>query len=105
MNVVLWSVPVVVAGTALPGALFPDTAPTLSAALATAERGAPSTPSVLDALLQLVGAESEALKIAGLAIQQPARPDLGVRANAAGEQVLDAVSTYVRAVAAALDRH
>ena len=105
LNVMLWTVPILVAGAALPGALFPDTVPTLSAALHTAEHNALPTPGVPDALLQLVGAEAEALHVAGQAIQQPDRPDLAAHADAAGAHVESAVATYIRAVAAALDRH
>ena len=121
VNVLLWSVPLLVAGSALPAALPPalgsavgpalgadhalgDT-PSLSEALASAERGAGPVPGVPDAFVQLVGAEAEAMTVAGQALQQPDRPDLGPRATHAGARVEQAMHTYIASVAAALDRH
>jgi hypothetical protein len=103
-NVVLWSLPALVGATALPRALFPDAAPRLSETLATAERAAGPKPGLLDALTQLIGAEAEALEIAGLGLQQPTPPDLGQRADHAGARVIDALTTYIRSAAAALDK-
>jgi hypothetical protein len=102
LNVMLWCVPGMVAASALPHAFVPDSMPTLAAALARAERDTGDTPSVPDALLRLIGAESEALQVAGLGLQQPAPADLAARANHAGQGVLAAVNTYVAASRAAL---
>jgi hypothetical protein len=104
LNVVLWSVPGMVGASALPHLVFPDNAPTLAQALASAERGAGVTPSLPDALMLLIGAESEALQVAGMGLQQPTPADLAPRANQAGARVLDAVRTYVRSADAVFRR-
>jgi hypothetical protein len=96
MNVMLWSMPGLVAASALPHALFPDSAPTLASLLASAESGAGQSPGLADALVQLIGAEAEALQVAGAALRQPAPADLGPSANAAGARVLSAVNAYAR---------
>ena len=83
---------------------MPDSAPALSEALASAEHSAGSAPGVPDAFVQLIGAEVEAMTVAGQALQQPDRPDLGPRANHASARVLQSVRTYIRSVAAALSR-
>jgi hypothetical protein len=41
--------------------------------------------------------------VAGAAIQNPRTPDLGLRADRAGNRVIDAARTYVRAAQATLD--
>jgi hypothetical protein len=100
INFVLWSIPVVVGATALPHALFPDSTPTLAQALATLSPSAPTASPALslsDALLQLVGAESEAMHVAGAALQQPLPADIGPQADHAGVRVQDALETYLRA--------
>src|SRR5260221_5945826 len=80
-NVLLWSVPLFVGAAALPHALFPDSAPTLARALETAESTAKPTPSLQDALLQLFGAESEALHVAGVGLQPDPPSDLAAHAD------------------------
>lgn len=60
--------------------------------------------NLLDALVVLIGAESEALQVAGDALQQPTPPDLAPRANAAGDRVEDAVKTYIRTAEAVVGR-
>ena len=100
VNFILWSIPVVVGATALPHALFPEAAPPLAQALSMMSPSASyasSAPSLSDALLQLVGAESEALHVAGVALQQPLPPDIGSQADHAGRRVEDALLTYLRA--------
>ena len=103
LNVMLWSVPGLVAASALPHAVLPESAPTLPSLLASAERAAGPTPGVPDALVQLIGAEAEALQVAGAALRQPAPADLGPTASAAGARVLDAASRYVRSAQGTLD--
>jgi hypothetical protein len=87
-NVMLWSLPVLVG----------------AKALAAAERSAGPTPGLLDALTQLIGAEVEALEVAGVGLQQPPPADLAPRATHAGARVMDAITTYIRSAAAALDK-
>jgi hypothetical protein len=94
-----------VGASALPHLIFQNNAPTLAQALASAESAAGRTVSLPEALLQLVGAESEALEVAGMGLQQPIPPDLASRADHAGARVLGAVSTYVRSAQAVLNRH
>jgi hypothetical protein len=103
LNVVLWSVPGMIVASAVPRLILQDKAPTLAQALASAERLAGNTPSLPDALLQLVGAESEALEVAGMGLRQPTPPDLASRADHAGNRVLEAVAAYVRSAQAMLD--
>ena len=61
-------------------------------------------PSMPDALVGLIGAEAEAIEVAGVAIQGPTTPDLGPRADRPGARVLQAVQAYVCAAAAVLER-
>ena len=104
VNVLMWGVPAFVAASALPRVFLADRAPELADALATAERSSRSTPGITDALVNLVGAESEAMQVASMGLHQPPPPDLAARADHAGNRVLEAVSVYVRAVAAVVDR-
>lgn len=104
LNVVLWSVPGLVGAAGLASLLAPGSVLPLSRTLATAERGSGTTPGLLDALTQLIGAEAEALEVAGLGLQQPTPMDLAPRANRAGARVFDAITTYVRAAAAAVEK-
>jgi hypothetical protein len=103
INLMLWGVPGMVGASALPHLIAPDRAPTLAQTLFNAERSSGQTPSVPDALMQLIGAEAEALQIAAAALQQPTPADLAPRANAVGARVLDAVTSYARSAQAALD--
>ena len=98
----LWSMPGLVAASAAAHLAMPASAPTLVQALdALQSNGATGrSPTLLDALLMLVGAEAEALQVAGAALQQPAPVDLATRANAAGARVEDAVYAYVGAARA-----
>jgi hypothetical protein len=104
-NLTLWSVPLLVGASAVPTLLSPHNAPTLAQALTSAEHNAGQTPGLLDGLTQLIGAESEALDVAGAGLAQPTSVDLGPRAEHASGRVLDAVSTYVRSASAALHWH
>jgi hypothetical protein len=101
---VLWTVPAFVAAAAVPHALFPNSAPSLSQVIALAERTSGPTPNLLDALTRLIGAESEAMQVAAAGLQQPTPPDLGPRADQASARVLDAVHTYVRSAQAIVDK-
>jgi hypothetical protein len=102
-SAMLWIVPAMVAASAAPHLFAPNIAPTLAQVLATAERTAGLTPSLPDALMQLIGAESEALEVAGLGLQQPRPADLAARADHASARVLDAVRTYIRSASAVLN--
>jgi len=104
LNLVLWGVPGMVMASGAAHLVLPDSTPDIAQALRTVEIGSGPTPSLLDALVQLVGAESEALQVAGLGLQQPPPSDLAPRANAAGGRVLTAVTTYVRAAQALTNR-
>ena len=104
INVMLWGVPGLVGASALPHLIAPDRAPTLAQVLFSAERQSGQTPSVPDALIQLIGADADALQVAATALQQPTPVDLAPRANATGARVLDVVTTYARSVQSALDR-
>jgi hypothetical protein len=103
LNVMLWSVPAMVGASALPHALLPDNVPGLADVLASAERR-PSggAPNLLDALVQLVGAEAEAMQVAGAGLKQSPPADLASQADHAGNRVLAAVTAYVGAAKAAL---
>jgi hypothetical protein len=90
-NVLLWSVPALVAASSV-GQLVAPSAPNLAERLP----GQGGTKSLLDALIGLMGAESEAMQVAGAAIQDPRAPHLAERADAAGGRVLDAVKTYIQ---------
>jgi hypothetical protein len=102
LNVMLWCVPAMVGASALPHALMPESMPTLAEVLAQAERDAGVPPSAPDALLQLIGAETEALQVVGAGLQQPAPADLARQANHAGNRVFEAVTAYVATSRAAL---
>jgi hypothetical protein len=104
LNLLLWSVPAALGAAALPHALFPNDTPDLASTLSGAPGTPGATPSLLEALVQLVGAESDALQVAGLGLQQPAAPDLAPRANDAGTRVLDSARTYVLAAQALVDQ-
>jgi hypothetical protein len=94
LNMVLWGVPGMVATAAAAHALLPET-PTLSDAL---QQTGKQSPAITTSLVQLIGAESEALKVAGDALQQPTPENLAPRANAAGGHVETALQNYVTAV-------
>src|SRR5205085_4915091 len=96
------SVPAVLAASALPHVMLPDMAPTLADALASARTAPGVSESLPEALINLIGAEAEALHVAGLGLQQPTPADLASRANHAGARVLDAVTIYVRSAQAVL---
>jgi hypothetical protein len=100
----LWTVPAFVAAAALPHALFPNSAPSMSEVIASAGRTAGPTPNLLDALTGLIGAESDAMHVAALGLQQPTPPDLAPRANQASARVLEAVNTYIRSAQAIVDK-
>jgi len=102
LNLVLWGVPGMVAASGAAHLFEPDSS--VSQTLAALERTAGPTPSLPDALVGLVGAESEALQVAGEGLQQPTPKDLAPRANAAGARVEDAIQTYLRSAEAIVDR-
>jgi hypothetical protein len=105
LNLVLWGVPGMVAASAAAHYALPDNTPTLSAALQGIEVGSGPTPSLLNGLVQLIGAEAEAMQVAGAALQQQPPPeDLVPRANAASARVLQAATSYVRAAQALTNR-
>lgn len=104
LNLLLWSVPAVVGASAVPHLILPNSAPTLSEMLAAVESKAGITPSLPEALVQLIGAEAEALEVAGQGLQQPPPAALVANANHAGARVLQAVATYVRSANAVFNR-
>jgi hypothetical protein len=103
LNAFLWSVPALVAASGAAQIALGDRAVSLAETLSRVSRQAGETPKLQDALLGLIGAEAEALEVAGVAIQNPHTPDLAARANEAGARVLEATQTYVRSAQAALD--
>ena len=102
LNVALRTVPAAVGASAMPHPLS-EHAPSLAQTLQSAQRPDAAREGISDALLQLIGAESEALQVAGEGLRQPVAADLGVRANQAGAHVLAAATTYVHVVQSALD--
>ncbi len=56
----------------------------------------------MDALIQLIGAELEAVHVAGAALQQPTPADIGPTATAASARVLAAMTHHVQAARDAL---
>jgi hypothetical protein len=102
INAVVWSVPLTVAATGLPHALLPDQTPAPAEVLRSLPHD-PSTTSVREALLRLIGAESEALRVAGAALQQPLPGDIGPQADHAGREVHSAATEYIRAAQAMVD--
>ena len=104
LNLMLWSVPALVGASAVPHLVLPNTAPTLAETLAAVENKSGVTPSLPEALVQLIGAEAEALQVAGQGLQQPLPDDLAAKANHAGVRVLQAVTTYVRSANAVFNR-
>jgi hypothetical protein len=103
LNLLLWGVPGMLAAGASAHELMPDLTPTLAQALTPIARERSSNETLPDALMQLVGAESEALQVAGLGLQQPTPPDLAHRATDAGHHVEQATETYIRAAQAILN--
>jgi hypothetical protein len=53
--------------------------------------------------VQLIGAESEALHVAGVALQPNLPANLAQQADDAGDRVKDAVTVYVRAAQNVVD--
>ncbi len=99
-NLFLWGIPGMIGAAGIAHALFPASTPTLAESLGTLERNAGVTPSLPDALVQLIGAEVEAMHVAGDGLQQPTPEDLVPRANHASGRVLDAVQVYIQAARA-----
>jgi len=91
-NLLLWSVPALVAASNV-GQLVAPSAPNLAEQLP----GTGQQKSLQDALIGPMGAEAEAMQVAGAAIQDPYTPHLSERANTSGTRVLQAVQDYVKA--------
>jgi hypothetical protein len=104
VNLFLWGIPGLVAAAGAAHLVAPTSTPTLAETLQSLESHSSATPGLEDALIKLIGAESEALQVAGDALQQPTPTDIAPRANAAGAHVEDAAATYVRAAQALLQR-
>ncbi|MBV8719531.1 MAG: hypothetical protein JO318_09020 [Chloroflexi bacterium] len=104
VNVFLWGVPGMVAAAGASHLVLPNYTLSISEGLTGLEQTSGPTPSLEDALMKLIGAESDALQVAGAGLQQPTPPDMASRANAAGVQVEDAVLTYVRAAQQVVSR-
>lgn len=79
LQAILWSVPAVVTASAVAGRR-----PTEAA-----------SPRLAEALTNLLTAETEALRVAGVALEQPSTPGLGARADRAGAAVLTTARAYV----------
>jgi hypothetical protein len=102
LNLFLWGIPGMVAASGAAHALFPNLTPTQSQTLSAVDNG--SDTSLYTALGKLIGAESEALQVAGDGLRQPTPADLAPRANAAGAHVEDAAVNYIRAAQALFPR-
>ena len=102
VSLLLWSVPGLVAASGAVQRLWPTDGANLAERLGLEGRGA--TPSVQDALIGLMGAEAEAMEVAGVAIENPHAPRLAERADRASERVLDAVRAHIEAVRNTLRR-
>ena len=100
-NLFLWSIPAVVAAATIPHVLFPNSGPTLAQAIDITQK---HSPSMADALTQLIAAESEALQVAGEGLQSPPPADLAQQADHAGNRVKDAITVYVQSAQNALPR-
>ena len=98
LNLFLWGIPGRVAASSAAHAVFPNATPTQSQTLSAVDSA--SDKSLYTALATLIGAESEALQVAGDGLQQPTPADLASRANAAGAHVEDAAASYMRAAQA-----
>jgi hypothetical protein len=103
LNAFLWSVPALVAASGAAQVALGDRAVPLAQTLSMVGRQAGETAKLQDALLGLIGAEAQALEVAGVAIENPHTPGLGQRANEAGNRVIEAANTYIRSAQAALD--
>ena len=95
LNLFLWGIPGLVMASGAVHAVFPSSTPTQSQMV---DSG--SDKSLYTALVRLIGAELEALQVAGDGLQQPTPADLAPRASAAGAHVEDAAVTYIRAAQA-----
>jgi hypothetical protein len=100
LNLFLWGVPGMVATAAAAHFALPQT-PTLAQAL---EHADGDRPALTTSLVQLVGAESEALEVAADALRQPTPPELAPRANTAGTHVETALYAYLTAAQKLLNR-
>ena len=91
VSLTLWSVPGLVAASSV-GSFFAGagSGPNLAQRV-----GLQPDASLKDALVGLMGAEAEAMQVAGVAIENPHSPDLGARADTAGDSVLEAVRGYI----------
>jgi len=101
VNMFLWGAPGMVAASGAVHALLPEVTSTQQQTLATLDSKADK--SIYTALLGLIGAESEALQVAGAGLQQPTPSDLAPRANAAGADVQVAVAAYIKATLAVVN--
>ena len=102
LNLFLWGIPGMVVASGAAHAVFPNATPTQSQTLSAVDSG--SDKSLYNALARLIGAESEALQVAGEGLQQPTPADLAPRANAAGAQVEAAGVNYIRAAQTVFSR-
>jgi len=98
LNLFLGGIPGMVAVSSAAYALLPNTAPPQSQTLDEVDSG--PDRSLYTALARLIGAESEALQVAGAGLQQPPPVDLAPRADAAGAHVVAAAAAYIRAAQA-----
>jgi hypothetical protein len=104
LNLFLWGVPGIVGASGAAHLVLPAEVPGISQALGALGTNPNSSPGIYDALLKLIGAESEALQIAGEALEQPAPSNIAPRANAASTRVEYAVRTYIQAARALVQR-
>ncbi|GAC1319312.1 MAG: hypothetical protein NVSMB2_14550 [Chloroflexota bacterium] len=99
---VLWSVPATLAVAALPHTIAADV-PGIGSLLNAPRADSSARVGIRDALVGLIGAEVDALQVAGIALQPNPPAELGVRADRSGAQVQDAALTYARVVKSILD--
>lgn len=101
VNALFWSMPLTVTAAKLPQ--LTDNSSLSPADILRALPHEASTSSLREALLRLIGAESEALAVAAAALQQPLPADIGQQANHAGQDVHSAAADYIRAAQAVVD--
>jgi hypothetical protein len=93
LNMLVWSVPGLVLASGIAQFALAGDGPTLVQRL-TANHSPTARPTVPAALVGLLGAELEAIQVAGVAIERPSTPRLAEKADQAGGRVLEAVRVY-----------
>lgn len=99
---VLWSAPATPGATGLSHQLVADV-PGVGTLLSATRVDISARVGIRDALTGLIGAEVDALQVAGAALHPGPPADLAMRATRAGDQLHDAGLAYVRVIEPILD--